>query len=198
MYKEILWGGIRQVPGCAVFIDFVRGDLNVFGDPVPLQPNLLTLLDDLRGSPLTQGLPWPTTSHLADIRIVPLSDADDLLLGGVPSGKKAVTFGDLIAFGSYDTLMSFPFLTREQFECEADPLPEKYKDAFYTLVHELIHSVQFRRDSTQDACSNWVFDTIGIGNGDMEEEADGSEATLRSNAQKQSRQHNVSDRGLYR
>jgi len=180
VYEEILWGGIRQVPGCAAFIDFVQGDLNTFADPVPLPDNLLTLLNDLRGSPLTQGLPWPTASHLADIRIVPLSDANEILLSTVPDDTKAVTFGDLIAFGSYDALMSFPYFTRKQFECEDDPLPEKYKDAFYTLVHELVHSIQFRRDSSQDACSNWIFDAIGIGNGDMEDEAGGSEATLKS------------------
>jgi cellulase/cellobiase CelA1 len=118
----------------------------LYADGDPLPGDIVRLLNDLRESHLTNDLDWPTPLELNQIRVVRDSDSEVI---HVPEGKHAVTLSDVIILtnGRYDEIYDQPAPTIEDFECDfpsLEGLRESYVDSLRTLIHEIVHTMQYR------------------------------------------------------
>jgi hypothetical protein len=149
------------------------------GEPIP--PGLVRLFNQLRKSHLTKDLDWPSAFELSQIRVIREGDAINPVASLLPEGANGMTLSDVIVLkdGRYDLLYNEPAPTIQDFECGFDPNGDRasYYSALRTLIHEIVHTMQYRNVGAVGFYAGYVF-----GGGETEEEAEEIPGQLYENA----------------
>jgi hypothetical protein len=164
----------------AVVLDAYADLVNIIAKPLP--PEMKTLLHDLRSSPLTIGMTWPSDDWLDTIRFASLDTVFGKPITTV-STPRGIAIGDTILLGDgiFNDVMStpFPYPTVHDIEChyddpDAHPSAAILRDAtgwresFQVLIEEIAHSVQYQ---TMGSSRFYTTRFTESSSGDLEDDA---------------------------
>ncbi len=121
-------------------------------DSEPLPAALVDLLVDMGNSSITDGLLWPSRYHL-----------EAILVAGGDGGTTPKTLSSTVielADSTRDVLFDNPPPSIEELECDywgaLRAVDDLYDEAFKSLVHELLHTVQLRRSGADEFFASYV------------------------------------------
>ena len=135
-----------------------------------LPPHVVALVEEIRRSPVMEGLPTFLSTHITDARFVTQTAAGDALYS---DSIRATTLDDLVVMRDdlYDALFNEPPRTLAQLRCGQGS--RAFRNALEVLLHELVHVRQFDEMGRDAFLATYILQILAEGyeGSDLEDEA---------------------------